>query len=88
MPLLTIGPVADRHDDSVTTRCAMPSPSTTSAGVTFAMPPKAAISRVCARSYSAPTSKNDSPAMSPWLNICTLAPMIPAVVPAPMPSIT
>ena len=51
-------------DDSVTSRNAA-----TRRGITAFSPPNSAISRVCRRSESMPTSRNSPPVVTPWLSI-------------------
>ncbi len=58
------------------------------AGATRAMPPNAAISRVCARSYSIPARKKRAPVEMPWLIMMRIAPSTLCSVSAQIPSIT
>ncbi len=57
-------------------------------GTTRAIPPKAAMSRVCRRSYSMPIRKKSAPVERPWLIMTIRAPCTLCSVAAQMPSMT
>ena len=57
-------------------------------GATRPMPPKAAIRRVCRRSYSMPSRRNRAPVLMPWEIMTTSPPWRPFTVRAKTPRTT
>ena len=60
----------------------------TKRGTTFFSPPNSAISRVCRRSDSMPTSRKSPPVLTPCASIWYTAPCRPLTFIAQMPSTT
>jgi hypothetical protein len=58
----------------------------TSLGMTALSPPYSAISRVCRRSESMPTIRNNPPVLTPCASIWNIAPCTPCVFMVAMPS--
>ena len=70
-------------EDSATTTSAK-----ANTGITFAIPPKSAISREWRRSYSIPMRRKSAPVEIPWFTIWRMPPSIPWVVSPNTPSTT